>query len=341
MSLQFVKNTNVIHLYISSIGSVIAIIVITIAFINILYHYFKIFNNQTADCQNMDKTNFILFFIICILSLFLCIQYAFVRRNVFTQQIPSTFTHTQCAFGFYGSFAVLLVFQSFIFYIMLYRIRLAFNNTTFRYSNKIFLILGIPLIIIILICLTGLFATVHETYYVLEYFGNRNNIFCGVTANKNSNMWNYHRAAVILDICAQTFYDFVLLYMFTNRLYTLQNRLVDEHLNRVSTIHTSTSINNTSSIQSDIEMESPISSVKEKRILTIGDLESEQSKNDSAKRIMELHQLIKRHTILIFIIVLTSLIWLFLLIFVSGEFIMDIGWLAMINVVCFWFMFAS
>ena len=94
-------SVDAIYYYISAYTSLVSMVLITLCLVNILYHYRKIFHpsklsdNKKSNAQN--KLNYILYFLLAGVGLFICIQYGFVRRNRLTGGLPMS--NFQCAFG--------------------------------------------------------------------------------------------------------------------------------------------------------------------------------------------------------------------------------------------------
>merc|ERR1712207_133064 len=129
----------------------------------------------------------------------------------------------------------------------------------------------------------------------------------------------------------------VLLYMFTKRLHQLQSEMVAQHLvdmrkrSGASSISGKTpktpstddipSYANVASKSENIKMDVIQTGAPVHRVLTVEDAKKQIKDENchSAKRILSLHQLIKQHTILIFIIVISSILWVTLVVFVSDK----------------------
>eukprot|EP01084_Bolivina_argentea_P274942 468765_1 len=332
------------YYYTSCIGAFITIIIISFIFINIFHHYIQIFHSKNEN-EPQNKTTYILFFILCIISLLVSIQYAFIKNNLITHQSPSSFTIHQCSITLYFSFGAIIIVQCFTFVLLIYRIRVTFKDSIYAYSKTVYLSLIIGLIIVTMFSLSTLIYSHPDTYYVLEYYNTVNTVYCAAIAEENSDKAIANLLGVIVFVVAQVVYDLVLLYMFTQRLYALQSELISQHLDDGNHSKTADKISVESTSPTCDGMSVELGDMmdnesKVKKTLTVADITKDKD-DHSAKRILSLHKLIKQHTILIFIMVLYSVIWIFLLIFVSSKFIQQVVYVGMVNVVCFWLMFAS
>ena len=158
--------------------------------------------------------------------------------------------------------------------------------------------------------------------------------------------------------------------MFAKRLYSLKKELISQHLAEISKtrspsvsvvtvtvtptqtqmtpVNSHISSNNgtdwtPTKTQSDGTNELPDTnpSVDKHTKSKLSISEFEKNKDQNSKTIVNLHRLIKRHTILVFIMVITTIIWLVLLTTESSWWYIQIIYVLLVNIVCIWLMYSA
>lgn len=431
-----------VYYYVSAYSSIVALILISLCCINIGYHYYRIFHSKGKERQS--KLNYVLYFVMCGLGLFISIQYGFVRTNRISNQPASSISIVQCSFGFYSSFAAIVLVSAVKYALMIHRVREAFKGSSFEYSNRTYWALNIPLIIIVCGPLVVLPLTASDTRFVFEYIPSDGEelVYCAATSIDGTYHFRHSFKAIVDLIATVIFvvgvviYDFILLYMFTKNLWILQKELVEHHVmehtksiltisqnehspdfelrqrstlgplpsdiqvtqmvrdescditdltdkdSMVETAGTitpevssrplklSTSNSRSKSISPDLSpvrtpslrtssVATPIRTPSMRndgslpemihpqillpRSMTVEQIEfqSTEENNQSATRILTLHSLIKRYTILTWTMAVPSVLWLVLLTAVNNQFIQLFVIPVLVNVISMWFMFAS
>eukprot|EP01084_Bolivina_argentea_P299313 515919_1 len=372
MSVEIASDNGILYYYTSAIGSIIAIIVITILLIHTLHHYIKIFH-RSNDNIPQDKCIYILYFTIALLSLFICIQYAFVNSNLFTRKTVDDFSSIQCAFSHFSSLTGIVIGSMCVYTLLIRRIEIAFQNSMYKYPKQLYIILHSLLLIGSAASLTFLYISLPNYEYILYYFNSTDYLYCTAETARNTSTVLYDFIGLCIFITVQISYNIILLYLFTKRLYALQIQLVQQHIKEKHKIRmtdytekkghavmdSDTGIDSTGtfvdsgdesfpkSTKSKSNLDVPATAADfvnvKKRTFSVEDvIYAAKNENDyGAQRIMSLHKLIKKHTILIVIGICSSIIWLLVNYFISDWFWIEIVWLLMINNIILWLMFQS
>ena len=130
---------------------------------------------------------------------------------------------------------------------------------------------------------------------------------------------------------------------------------ISEHLHSVKSVSDKSVTSPNSASHTDIQhpMEIAVGTSKEaehdqktdemnkQRTITIEHVVKETKKgNDEAKRIIDLHKLIKQHTILVYIAQISSILWIISL-YISQWMWLENVWIILINYLCIWLMFKN
>ena len=175
------------HYYVCTFGSIISIVIVSAIFIHILYHYKKIFHSKNNDGRAVQSRSvYILFFMYSITSIITSCFYAFIRTNIFTQQSIKNITWIQCEIGYIGAIICTFLAQVFLYSLLVTRIRIAFHDSVYKYSSKIYLTLNIVLVTVISICIGMLFVWYTDINYKIDTFENTNYIYCTSFAKSNT-----------------------------------------------------------------------------------------------------------------------------------------------------------
>eukprot|EP01083_Nonionella_stella_P316534 1148292_1 len=346
-------DSGITYYYTSGVGSILTFLVIIILCLHSVHDY--------IISKERNKMIYILYFLICLVSMFICIQYAFIQSNLFTGQSVSDFTKFQCAFSEFCSLSGVIIGSMCVYTFLIVRIAIGFKDSIYELSKRLLYTLHIVLFIGSAGCLIFLCIALPQYRFVLYYFGSTKHLFC--TAEQDPShplpVYRHNYIGAVLFVSLQISYNVILLYLFTKRLYALQTEMVLQHLEErydMKLRNTKTlkvvpmdeemagaSDGQSIAIQQGHEEDTGIV-VTSPNMISVGSVIDEaKRKNDfsalSAQRIMNFHELIKKHTILMIIIICSSLIWLALNYFVSDWFWIEIAWLLLINNICIWLMF--
>eukprot|EP01084_Bolivina_argentea_P230599 389028_1 len=338
MALNMEKSDAVLHYYASSIGSIICLMAILLTLIHTIYHYNRTFNHSQSRKHN--RTDYILFFMLCFFALIPCTQYAFIRSNLITKQSPESFTKFQCAFGFWSIWTAFSMVNALVYAIFVWRVQTALKDSFFKYPTKLYISLHIFLITVTLILLILVWIPYPYTTYILYYFDSIHHVYCGSLTNPEHNDDSLNRiyfAGHFVFVFSNVLLDIILCYMFTTRLYAIKLKLVTRHTSesRMQSV--------SSTPRTNVEMTNGNDNTGGtiNRTITLQELENEAAQSRSAGRILTLHHLIKKHTILVWIIVIANLMYIMCLIFGGSWFVTQMVWVLSVHITCTWLMFGS
>ena len=361
----------IILYYTSSIGGFIGIFICGVLLIHVGKHYYHKFYStanihKQSDNQRKEKILLNLFIVYLVSSFIICILYAFIRSNTFTQIDVSSWTIAQCAIGYYGSFGLVIFNKLTIMYpIFLYRIKLAFQGTAYQYPSWVFktfwIILVIQCIIFQILFFYGAVIGIKTSQWELHTFLPTNMTFCG-----GSN--DYHLTLLIalgLGALSEFINTLILLYMFIKKLRALHIAAINQYIteiNKYSSTHHENTINipsdtrtrtasventtttTTTSGSGDVHTHSPdiqIGVTPE----CVGDVQTEsvpkrrtQKEQDAIDQVVMLRDLMKKQTVLVSIALCSTMI-LWLLSLLSTDISKQVCWDIIINSVCLWLTF--
>ena len=346
------------HYYASAIGALIGLIICILTFIHIAYHYIQIFYKTEEDnFRRINRTVYILFFIICIVASVPLIQYGFIRSNLITRQSPESFTTFQCAFGFWSSWSFYIILCPFVYGIWVYRIQIALQDSMFRYPKHVYFTLHIILAAVAIILIVITWIPYSDTSYVLYYFYTTEHVYCGSITHPehdDHHLTYTYTIGNIIFVCSQISLSCILTYMFTRRLYQIQSVLVKRHISCTSAdsgartptspirpLSESTSPTDESKLNSiSMEVVNSFEFTPPSPKVKLNELEESAKRNRAARKILGLHDMIKQQTILMLFVVLSSAVYGIAVALGSGWFVIQLIWPLNVNVVCVWLMFA-
>eukprot|EP01084_Bolivina_argentea_P244049 408936_1 len=388
------------YYYFSCIGSVVAFITISIILFNITCEYIKIFHSsKTKDNNRQDKLSYILFILMCIVSLLICCIYSLFRVNIFNGLNANQFTKLLCKSSHYSAVIILFIYTILMYTLFIYRIQMVFVGTIYEYSPKCFLFLYTSLLTGYLANIILTIIGIESTTFNLYIFKGTNQMYCGTSYEDTQTTHTNFYSTLIFVILTTTF-TVIVLYMFTNRLYALQSELVKQYKESIMLKHMhdqesktskeitendksklettitanpdtiskqisdtnitdkswnlqkQTSIDSMNTVDYKIDKQPPLSATQTtsvdscesppERTISLEQIITDEKKgNDAAKRIMSLHKLIKKYSILMSISLCSIVVWFLLTILVSSWMWAQIVWFFVINTICSWLMFGS
>ena len=313
MTLSTISVDEPIYYYFSAIGGVLAIFIAMILIL-LTCRYIK---------QNPDTNPrfFYFFIILCFVCIIGCIPYAFIRSNFITRLFIKTepekaFNWSRCQSGYLWAFISVMCFYVMIYFFLLYRTIFVFKDSAFELSKSLTLFLFIAIVIasIVYVVLVFMPSIFHGMEYTLEYFGEEQ-IYCSGESPKYKTL---HLATNIIMVVLQTGCNTVLAYVFIKRLWKLGRMALKEHQWEAA----SGIIEDVTKLQSNA--------------ISMDDLRNKRTR--SSVLALKYYDVTKRMTILILVMVIPFVIWVILLKFVSFNFILEIPWLALINIISLWLM---
>lgn len=214
-------------------------VLITLLSSHIFYHFIQIFyRSDDLNPRPKGKLPFILFFLLSADSVIFFIQYAFIRNSLMTGQSPDSFTSLQCAIGFFGAMGAGIVASILVYFILLHRIRLVFDDSMHKLSDSTYWTLNISFAVTLMIGIYPIFINYQSTEFQLEFYdSSRPNVAYCAVAGPHSNSPYHDDGKQLMDVIAHCIYigglgtfSLILLYLFTSRLYALQSVLIRQHL---------------------------------------------------------------------------------------------------------------
>ena len=173
----------------------------------------------------MNKSIYYLAFIYLLSGLFVLSFISFIRSNVITNISISNFTIKQCETGFYGVFTSIFINRSLLYLILLYRIKLVFQDSTYEYSSTLLQILFACIISYCIISIILLFW-VDPTHWNLHTNSQWNLIYCSRDDDFNPIIIAHKGFVAIMDFI----FNIAFLYMFVSKLNLLRKELVKQYL---------------------------------------------------------------------------------------------------------------
>eukprot|EP01084_Bolivina_argentea_P316214 548070_1 len=354
------------YFYATSIGSIIAFILLLILFIHILYHYIIIFHSKKSKKEETssdhNKAIYILFLLLLTISMIMCLSNGLIKSNYFTQ---IQFTHHKklfCYISYYLDIGTLQFHQLIMYSLFIHRIQIIFQDTIYEYSQRTFYYIYISLFIGYIIIAASMGAAHKYSKFIIYYFEHENNLYCRTSTQTNSNiftrisMWIYSIWQITLNI--------ICVYMLVNRLWSLKQSLMQQFATKNilpmcrvqsdtagETVTNNNEIKHSSTLPIDSFHKTEVSTSECKRVysldiikpkhsvqITMDEIKEEIKKGDKeAETIIALHKLIQKITILVILSILAWIIF-FILIKISPWFWTQKIWFIVANDVIVWFM---
>eukprot|EP01084_Bolivina_argentea_P269682 458380_1 len=214
------SKTDISFLQFGSACGLFGCVVSIILTVHVVYNYISSASKQPYYTYWLVITHLITAFIVCIV-------YAFIRNNLFTQISSSEFNTFQCTVSIFGSYAVMMINRYVNYVLFVYRIKIVFKDTVYDYNHKIYIayyivppIIGITQYLIVILSVN---------LQNMALIGNETNSFLFCSLSKLGQIW-------IIIASISGLIDFIqsagLLYMFIKGLYSV-NQNVETANNRV------------------------------------------------------------------------------------------------------------
>ena len=363
LPIQEISSTfDMMVLYTSCIGFIFALIVAITITSNVVINYYSIFysvhSNRPSTAQQ-SKCGFILILLYCGAVIISSLSFGFIFSNLFTGIEPSTFTGNQCVLGYVLFYSVVYFCNIMLYILFTWRIQKSFQLSSYNYPQCLYISIYVISILlwlswsIYLIFNRGMwyddnFKTFEISYIEFESspFAYCNSIFVSSPKLRSIMISGLGAINFILMI--------ILLYMFNRGLWMTNKLLmkvyVRDHVD--ASIHSIVNSTETQTIQTQTQTLSPPSapvhmekasstSANEDLKVIVDTYDSERKDADiSVKRIINLHNLIKKQTILVCIAVISTTL-IGSLAAVDPKMGLEIGWDFGINLICAWMMLST
>ncbi len=324
-----------IYFYATSIGSMIAFILLLLLFIHILYHYI-----------------IILFLFLCIISMIMSLDNGLIKSNYFTQIQFTNHKKTFCYIAYYLDIGTLQFHQLIMYALFIHRIQIVFQDTIYSYSKRTFIYIYSSLFLGYFIIGATMGAAHKYSKFIIYYFESENNLYCRTSTETNSNVFS--RISIWVYSLWQIALNIICVYMLVNRLWSLKKRLMEQFAAKIDVPMRrvqSDTIDEPTVTSTNLKVEVPSADCKRTNSLdiikpqhsvqiTMDEIKEEIKKGDKdAGRIIALHKLIKKF---IFLVIMSILSWILfaVLIKISRWFWSVKLWFIVSNDVLVWLMFA-
>ena len=338
---------NLINYASAPYGVLLGVIVTTPLLIDACKQYILIQRKSTspkfAHAFQRQKWVYILLLLYLFFSLLTCINVAFIRNNTFTS-LP--FTTSQCFIGFYSGYTIFCITKVLMYSVFLYRLRMVFHRSPFQYSPRCYRIIYSYLYTIPMlgnIIFLSINYTIQEHWVLQHNPYNTNQLWC-ITDSKS---YDYFAVKIILVLFAfsECIGSSIILLMFTKGLRALQRQLIEKNFAMNTGLEGNIDVTERKQSESNGKIdavdnenggENGVSEGKTVKV-TVANRHRPRSGTNSGdlQFIIDLHELIKRQTILVSIAILSSLS-LWGLSIVAGAFSLQLGWDIVVNVICVW-----
>ena len=338
----------------------------------------KQFHYEAVNKRNRQKIISCLTIAYLISSLITCLMYSFVRSNLLTRTNYYSFSIYRCSVGYFISISMFSISQTFMYCLFIFRIQIIFNETVYQYKPYYYTILyalNICHIIIVHIALIifAIYNNQHQSYILYYSHYDDKLAFCSLDFTKNQNIMSSNPSIVVLFIFTliiQFVIAFSLLWMFIKGLRDLNSSLLEQYINDHLDMNSNdmenlndTILNKTvqhrhdytSSSSLTIDLSQMSENKEETRSRSSTSLEmvmrrkSELSKsgtngycidNDHGlQRVIRMHTLIKKQTILVVIAIFSALLTWILYLFIHKIWLLA-AWDIILNSICIWLMFS-
>ena len=339
---------------------------------HVLYHYRKLFCK--TDKVNQNKSGYILVIIYIILSFCTISGFACLRSNMFTLLPISSFTTFQATISYFWIFIFFGNSYVLLWIIFIHRIRIIFNGSAYAYKPYIFRILYFSIIFgDFLWCIACGIDYQQVLKWKLFVFDNidTNPIQFYVLTRDYAEKDKFSPAILIAICVYSTFINIILLYMFTRSLWKLNKYFMTNYLEEHGSLskpnkmhHVSTEspvsmsqsalkldvLKDSNTVRSDTDVDIDINRKEMKHMIRVSmdnvldawtrqkTVERER-KRPEVQRMVDLHNLIKKQTILVCIALCSDLLYVATIFYEPIEWMT--GWFYCLNVICVWMMLAT
>ena len=321
-------------------GSVLAMIITTILFCQLLISSAKTFRSKKhhqSELSNKSKVPYILVMIYLISSFLLCALFALLTTNITTFNIQ--FTYSRCS----SSILLTSIFHGAKFItlslIFLHRIYIIFKNSPFEYKPWIYHSFLILIILTPLILNIPVYFSSKSFSFTVQYDSSSNLALCTPDSLERAPIARV--IGGIIGIILQLLVSVGLLLLFIRGLWLLNKQMIKYYLNNsqfnIAQLQPNTNKDETKISTTSQETCSVVTTRdvldKWRKQKSIIKKQSEQE----VQNIVMLHNLIKKQTILVCVAsVSTIIIWVrFAVNFFVGILMC---WDEIVNVICVWLM---
>ena len=215
------------YYYTATIGAIFVLIIILLLTAHVLYHYIRIFHRSRDNGKDQTKQPYWVFFACGIIGIYVCLNWIFVRANIFTTESAENWTMIQCSISHGTCFLLLATSQLLMYFLFIYRIKISFAGTHYEYSSKVYRILYISIIVTLIIQIIIFFPSAIGGQHVLWYFDEEKTVlWCDLDGDESytEQLGDSGQVRLIFILVNAVYvmvyrivYDLILSYMFTKR----------------------------------------------------------------------------------------------------------------------------
>ena len=337
------STSEIIIIISGSIGYICSIFVSIALVLHVIFQICRVAKSSIDESTVKNKSGYILITIYLFTTIMIGLIYCFVRSNMFTGLNVSQFNQSRCLSGvilgyiFGGSNYMLLNI------IFLHRVYLSFKGSAFAYRTCTYRVLFICIIFIVFPLIIIIISASGDDTFTFYYDPNTLIGFCA-SGNITDTSVNFVSITVVIAAIMQPLISIALLFMFVKGLWILNKQMMETFLqDRIEMdISKSTTPQNSPSLSpstsdlnsnSNVSMDIVLDQWGKQRTIARDQMRPE------IERMVRLHNLIKKQTILVFIAnVSTMSIWIGAVIYGSGSFFWETGWDNIVNSICVWMM---
>ena len=295
------------HCYASAIGGMVGLLIVPLIASHIMFHFTQTFHSSLSsnrrndrDKERYSKCLYVLFLCICASCLITFVPYCFLKSNMITQQSAESISTTQCACAYFVGMAGSMTMQMLAHVFLIHRLQLMFSCTVYRFPKMFIHALYASIAVVAVVTISLVLATWPYTHFLHKAFGKDGKYtYCGVDKDeKYGSKQLMDSVAIGLFMVAQIVYYLIDLYMFVSRMSMMR------------------------------KVQLQIMSTQRMR----------HQRRHSEQRLFRLRQLVDQHTILLFVMASSTLVWLLLMLLDDLWWFVEVVWIVTINTVCIWLM---
>ena len=352
---EITSTPDLIILYIACIGFISAIIITLAILLHVILNCYALFSLAETDdgefeTAQQSKIAFILVSLYCIAVISSALSFGSIFSNLFTTIDPLSFTPTQCIIGYVTFYSLTYLCNTILYILFTWRIQQAFNGSMYEYKSYVYssiYIISVTLWIswtVYLIFNRGMGSFSEFTVYSIKLsytddHDHNESVFAYCATTKPI----LFRMQIIPALAAFNFVlNITLLFMFNRGLWVLNKELMKGYV-KEQIMMNSSEVNMT---MPDLYGPGHIESVANssasedlKQIVNVWKTDGNKSV-DAVQRVIKLHNLIKKQTILVCLVVISTSC-IASLGTIDNKMGLMVGWDLCLNAICAWMMLST
>ena len=324
----------ILPLFVASVGYIIALIVAIILLSQLVYAYNNTFASTEDTSPKRSKVPYILVIIYLTLTTIAIILWLSLETNILTG-FDQKFTNQRCIAAFILWPSLTVISYAILSLIFLHRIYMTFKDSAFEYKPWIYrtflfvIVVNVPLLLSVVY---GLLINSAET--VAFYDSSTNLTLCGLRVVTDSSFQIGSIIMVGFLLLSQAITSAGLLILFVRGLWRLNKQMMVHFMKQQN--------------RSNAQIANPVEMVKSN---STGDDEQPEAtvnnimnttiarnpKRPELETIVELHNLMKKQTILVCVSIVSSMT-LGIMIIINFDLLAEQGWDIIVNEICVWMM---